>query len=97
MLPHRPPIGIYRLDVPDEVGGRGFGGIALAYNVREKAEVAAALADAEAAGATVLKPAEDNFWGGHSGYFADPDGHPWEVAWNPFWPIAADGRVILSE
>jgi catechol 2,3-dioxygenase-like lactoylglutathione lyase family enzyme len=77
--------------------GQGFGGVALAYNVREKAEVAAVLAEAEAAGAAILKPAEDTFWGGHAGCFADPDGHPWEVAWNPFWPIAEDGRVILPE
>ncbi len=75
--------------------GAAFSGMALAYNARSKAEVDAVLAEAEAAGATILKPAEDVFWGGYSGYFADPDGHPWEVAWNPGWTIEADGRVVL--
>lgn len=75
--------------------GSGFGGVALAHNVRDKAEVDAVLATAEAAGARILKAAEDTFWGGHSGYFADPDGHVWEVAWNPFWPIAVEGSVTL--
>lgn len=73
----------------------GFGGIALAYNARSRDEVDAVLAEAEAAGATLLKPATETFWGGYSGYFADPDGHPWEVAHNPFWTIEADGRVTL--
>jgi catechol 2,3-dioxygenase-like lactoylglutathione lyase family enzyme len=73
----------------------GFGGMALAYNVRERTEVDAVLATAEAAGARILKPAAETFWGGYSGYFADPDGHPWEVAHNPFWPIADDGSVNL--
>jgi uncharacterized protein len=73
----------------------GFGGITLAYNARSKAEVDAVLKEATAAGARVLKPAEETFWGGYSGYFADPDGHPWEVALNPAWTIAADGSVRL--
>jgi catechol 2,3-dioxygenase-like lactoylglutathione lyase family enzyme len=76
--------------------GSGFGGITLAYNVRSKAEVDATLAEAKAAGAKILKPAEDVFWGGYSGYFADPDGHPWEVAFNPFWKMDAEGRVSLT-
>ncbi len=54
------------------------------------------LAEAQAAGGTLLKPAEDVFWGGYSGYFADPDGHPWEVAWNPGWTLDEAGRVSLS-
>ena len=77
--------------------GRGFGGIALAYNARTRAEVDAVLAEAEAAGAKILKPAEDAFWGGYSGYFADPDGHLWEVAWNPEWTLADDGSVSLGK
>lgn len=77
--------------------GGGFSGIALAYNVRSREEVAAVLDEAVAAGAMLVKPAQDTFWGGHSGYFADPDGHLWEVAWNPFWTIAADGSVALSQ
>ncbi len=76
--------------------GAAFGGMTLAYNARSREEVDAVLAEAEVAGATILKPAEDVFWGGYSGYFADPDGHPWEVAWNPGWTLDAEGRVSLS-
>lgn len=67
--------------------GSGFAGITLAHNVRSKAEVDAVLQRAEAAGAHIVKPAQDVFWGGYSGYFADPDGHLWEVAWNPYFTI----------
>ena len=76
---------------------REFGGFALAHNVRSKADVDRVLAHAAAAGARILKPAQDVFWGGYSGYFADPDGHPWEVAWNPFFPIRDDGTVALPD
>jgi len=77
-------------------GGRGaFSGITLAHNVREKSEVAAVLDQAAAAGGRIVKPAQDVFWGGHNGYFADPDGHLWEVAWNPGFPIGPDGNLIL--
>jgi uncharacterized protein len=76
--------------------GTRFGGIALAYNTRSREEVDAVLKEAEAAGATIPKPAEDTFWGGYSGYFADPDGHLWEVAWNPGWTLAADGSISLK-
>ena len=72
-----------------------FGGITLAQNVASKPAVERALADAVAAGAKLLKPAQDVFWGGYSGYFADPDGHIWEVAWNPFFPLDARGQVQL--
>jgi catechol 2,3-dioxygenase-like lactoylglutathione lyase family enzyme len=66
--------------------GTGFRGITLAHNVRSKAEVDALLIQAEKAGGKIVKPAQDVFWGGYSGYFSDPDGHLWEVAWNPhFW------------
>lgn len=57
----------------------------LAHNVRSKAEVDAGMADAVKAGATIIKPAADAFWGGYTGYFQDPDGHIWEIAWNPQW------------
>lgn len=77
--------------------GEGFGGVVLAYNGRDKEEVDDTLAAAEAAGARILKPAEEVFWGGYSGYFADPDGHPWEVAWNPHFPINEDGSIELPE
>ncbi len=73
----------------------GFGGFALAHNARSREDVDKVLAHAAKAGAKILKPAEDVFWGGYSGYFADPDGHPWEVAWNPFFPLSDDGRVEL--
>ena len=76
-------------------GGGGFGGITLAYNVRQRHEVDAVLAEAVRAGGTLLKPAEDASWGGYSGYFADPDGHPWEVAWNPGFGLAENGALIL--
>ena len=66
--------------------GSGFSGVTLAHNVRSREEVDALLEVAMAAGATLVKPAEDTFWGGYSGYFADPEGYLWEVAWNPhFW------------
>ena len=77
--------------------GSGFRGIALAYNTRSRAEVDAVLAEAKAAGAQILKPAEDAFWGGYTGYFADPDGHAWEIAWNPDWTLAEDGSVRLGK
>ena len=75
--------------------GSGFRGIALAYNTRDRNEVDAVLAEAEAAGGRIVKPAQDAFWGGYSGYFADPDGHLWEIAWNPDWSLAEDGSVRL--
>jgi len=68
-----------------------FPGIALAHNVRTKEEVAQVLNLAKAAGATIQKPAQDTFWGGHSGYFSDPDGYLWEVAWGAF-PMREDGK-----
>ena len=55
------------------------------------------LDEAKAAGAKLLKPASEAFWGGYSGYFADPDGYAWEVAWNPFFQIAADGSIKLPD
>lgn len=69
----------------------GFSGLTLGHNVRDKEQVAPLLVAAEAAGAKILKPAQDVFWGGYHGYFADPDGHVWEIAWNPFSPLSADG------
>jgi catechol 2,3-dioxygenase-like lactoylglutathione lyase family enzyme len=76
--------------------GAAFSGVALAYNARSRGEVDAVLAEAGGAGAEIVKPAHDTFWGGYSGYFADLDGHLWEVAHNPFWTIAEDGSVRLS-
>jgi catechol 2,3-dioxygenase-like lactoylglutathione lyase family enzyme len=79
--------------VPDSAPG--FAGIALAHNCRSTAEVDATLAEAVAAGARLVKPAQTAFWGGYSGYFSDPDGHLWEVAHNPFWPLTDTGAVRL--
>lgn len=75
--------------------GGGFSGFALAHNVASEADVDRVLAEAVAAGATLVKSARKVFWGGYSGYFADPDGHLWEVAHNPFFPLNADGRMQL--
>ena len=75
---------------------RGWGGITLAHNVRSPAEVDSVLSEAEAAGATILRSGADTFWGGYSGVFADPDGHPWEVAHNPHWTLHDDGSISLS-
>lgn len=75
--------------------GGGFGNIAIAHNGRSRNEVDAIMADAAAAGATVVKPPKATDWGGYSGYFRDLDGHLWEVAWNPGFPLDADGAVTL--
>ncbi len=77
--------------------GSGFPRFALAYNARSRDEVDRVLAEAETAGAAMARTARDAFWGGYSGYFADPDGFLWEVAWNPGFPIAADGSIRLPD
>ena len=74
----------------------GWGGITLAHNVRSPAEVDAVLEEAAAAGGMILRPGAETFWGGYSGVFADPDGHPWEIAHNPRWTIEADGSTRLA-
>jgi hypothetical protein len=80
--------------VPD-VRGSGFGGIALAHNVRSRDEVDQVMATAHAAGATITRQAERTFYGGYAGYFADPDGHLWEIAHNPGFTLTADGSLVL--
>lgn len=75
--------------------GEGFRAMSLGYNTRTREEVDRVMAEAEAAGASIVKPAADTFWGGYGGYFGDPDGHLWEVAWNPEWAIADDGSIRL--
>ena len=89
-------LGLYpRAKLAEDMGlpqeALGHGGMTLSYNVRDKAEVAAILDAARVAGATILKDAADVFWGGHHGYFADLDGHIWEVAFNPFSKLREDG------
>jgi catechol 2,3-dioxygenase-like lactoylglutathione lyase family enzyme len=77
--------------------GNGFSGMTLADNTRRREEVDRVLTQAQAAGARLIKPAQEAFWGGYSGYFSDPDGFLWEVAWNPFFPIAEDGSIKIPE
>ena len=89
-------LGLYPLSkLADDIGVSeaelGGGRMTLGYNCRAKDDVANVMHAARDAGGTILKVATDVFWGGHHGYFADPDGHIWEVAHNPFSPLAADG------
>jgi uncharacterized protein len=77
--------------------GYGFSGMSLAYNTRNREEVDSVLAEAQAAGAKLLKAAQEAFWGGHSGYFSDPDGFPWEVAWNPSFAMMEDGSIRVPD
>lgn len=77
--------------------GGGWGGVTLAHNVRSPDEVDAVLREAAASGATLGRPGAPTFWGGYSGVFVDPDGHPWEVAFNPGWPLDDAGSVRLPE
>jgi uncharacterized glyoxalase superfamily protein PhnB len=76
--------------------GGGWGGVALAYNVRSPEEVDAVIDEARAAGATIPREGAETFWGGYSGMFVDPEGHPWEVAHNPHWTLHEDGSVSLG-
>ena len=86
-------------DLADDQGRKGAtlgtGAMTLAQNFPTEAEVDAAFELALGAGATPLKAHRKVFWGGYSGYYADPDGHVWEVAMNPFWPLAGDGSLTL--
>jgi len=77
--------------------GSGYGGVTLAYNVGSPAEVDAAIVQARDAGATISRAPGETFWGGYSGVFLDPDGHPWEIAHNPGWMLAEDGSVRLPD
>ncbi|MPZ63956.1 MAG: VOC family protein, partial [Propionibacteriales bacterium] len=74
----------------------GWGGVTLAHNVRSAGEVDQVLAEAEAAGGTIARRGAKTFWGGYSGVFVDPDGHPWEVAHNPGWTLHEDGTTSLG-
>jgi predicted lactoylglutathione lyase len=75
----------------------GNGGIVVAQNVASAAEVDAVMARAEQAGARILKSAAETFWGGYNGYFADPDGHVWEIAFNPHWGLTEAGAIVLPD
>ena len=80
---------------PGVKSSHGFSGITLAHNVRRKEQVAEVLALAAKAGGKIVKEAQDVFWGGHSGYFTDPDGYVWEVAWAPNQTFDESGSVTL--
>ena len=82
-------------DAGVDAPGNGFANVTLAQNVRSREAVDEALQQAKNAGATILKPGSEAFWGGYTGYFADPDGFAWEVAWNPRFQILADGSIRL--
>jgi uncharacterized protein len=84
-------------DVGVAPDGSGFEGFTLAHNARSKPEVDAILDAAKSAGAEIVKPAQDVFWGGYSGYFRDLDGHLWEVAWNPHFALDHAGALLLPE
>lgn len=77
--------------------GGGWGGVTLAYNTRNESQVDAIIEEARFAGATVRREPAETFWGGYSGVFIDPDGHPWEVAYNPAWTVEDDGSVTLGD
>ena len=77
--------------------GGGWGGVTLALNVRSADEVDEVLDEAARAGAVIGRKGAETFWGGYSGVFVDPDGHPWEVAHNPFWTVTDTGETLLSE
>ncbi len=81
----------------DRVSDGGFGGLTLAQNLRSREEVDAVMATAEAAGASVTKAARETFYGGYAGFFTDPDGHVWEVAWNPGFVLADDGSLTIPD
>jgi predicted lactoylglutathione lyase len=73
----------------------GWGGITLAYNTRSPEEVDSVIEEARSAGGAITREPGETFWGGYSGMFCDPDGHPWEVAHNPHWEITDDGSVRI--
>ena len=83
--------------LPDAHPKDGYGGIALAHNVRTREEVDEIVATAQRAGATVTKVPEETFYGGYAGWFTDPDGHAWEVAHNPGFTLADDGSLVLPD
>jgi catechol 2,3-dioxygenase-like lactoylglutathione lyase family enzyme len=76
--------------------GGGWGGVTLAHNVGSPEEVDAVIEEARAAGATIGREPGTTFWGGYTGIFIDPAGHPWEVAHNPHWSVTDDGDVVLN-
>jgi len=95
-------LGLYGWDaLAEDAGvppaGDGFRGATIARNMPSKADVDSAIAAAIQAGGSLVKPAHDAFWGGYSGYIADPDGHLWELAYTPFWKLRPDGSAVLPD
>ena len=94
--------GLYGYDALTEDSGQPvgdkdkFGGITISYNVESESAVDALLAQAESCGGVIARPAIKQFWGGYSGYFADLDGHAWEIAYNPHWTITQSGETRLG-
>jgi uncharacterized protein len=82
-------------NVAFEDEGKTFRGFSLAWNCHSKSDVDAILEKAKGVGAMIHKPAQEVFWGGYSGYFSDPDGHLWEVAYNPHFPLSKNGQLTL--
>ena len=89
------PKALLAQDACVEGKGQGFSGMTISHNVSTKQEVDVILRNVQQKGAMILKPAQEVFWGGYSGYFQDPDGYVFEVAWNPFWTLTRGGEVIL--
>jgi predicted lactoylglutathione lyase len=91
------PITLLAEDASVDSNGSGFRGLTVSINVGRKEEVQEILEEAKKCGAAVVKEAQDVFWGGHSGYFTDPDGHFWEIAWNPHWLLKESGLIELPK
>lgn len=96
-------LALYPLDkLADDIGPgvvvpvRGFNGTTLAYNARRRGDVDAIFRELETAGARIAKPPQETFWGGYSGYFADPDDYYWEVAWGPMFDFTPDGSLRFT-
>jgi uncharacterized protein len=83
--------------IEDRSAADGFGGVALAHNVRSRTEVDEVLSEAASAGAEITQAARETFYGGYAGCFTDPDGHVWEVAYNPGFPLERDGAITVPD
>jgi predicted lactoylglutathione lyase len=92
------PISALAEDVSPDLAAikQGFSGVTLAHNTRTKTEVDLIMTKVQSIGGKILKPAQDVFWGGYSGYFTDPDGHLWEVAYGDCWEFNSDGSLVID-
>jgi len=96
LFPHQSLAEDMKVELVGDTSG-SYRSVTLAHNVADKQEVDAIFARLRKNNVTIIKPPEEVFWGGYSGYFADPDGHIWEIAYNPFWTILADGRISMNQ